>query len=92
MQDHRHALYQLADLIDWNSFEKDFGLLYCDFNGSPGKLIRLMVGLEYLKQIHNMSDEQVVKRWVENPYWQYSCGEVYFRHEMRVETFSGPTT
>ncbi len=86
--DHRHVLYQLADLIDWHCFEAEFGLLYCDDNGSPGKPIRLMVGLEYLKQIHNLSDEQVVKRWVENPYWQYLCGEVYFRHEMPIDPSS----
>ena len=47
-----------------------------------------MVGLEYLKQIYNLSDEQVVKRWVENPYWQYLCGEVYFCHEMPIDPSS----
>jgi hypothetical protein len=25
----RHALYQLADLIDWDSFDAAFGELYC---------------------------------------------------------------
>lgn len=88
MLDHRHALYQLAGLIDWHSFEAEFGLRYCDDNGSPGKPIRLMVGLEYLKQIHNLSDEQVVKRWVENPYWQYLCGEIYFKHELPIDPSS----
>jgi IS5 family transposase len=29
----------------------------------------------------NQSDESVLDRWVENPYWQYFCGEVYFRHD-----------
>ncbi len=86
--DRRHELYQLAGQIDWHSFESEFGLLYCDSNGSPGKPIRLMVGLEYLKQIHNVSDEQVVQRWVENPYWQYFCGEIYFRHEMPIDPSS----
>ena len=46
--DQRHALYKLAAHIDWSSFEEAFGTLYCDHNGSPGKPIRLMVGLEYL--------------------------------------------
>ena len=26
------------------------------------------------------SDESVVDRWKENPYWQYFCGEVHFQH------------
>lgn len=84
----RHALYQLASLIDWQSFENDFGSLYCEHNGAPGKPIRLMVGLEYLKQTYDLSDEQVVQRWVENPYWQYLCGEDYFQYEMPIEPSS----
>ncbi len=44
-----------------------------------------MVGLEYLKQMHNVSDEQVVQRWVANPYWQYFCGEIYFQHELPID-------
>ena len=84
----RHALYKLAALIDWQSFEESFGTLYCDHNGSPGKPIRLMVGLEYLKQIHDLSDEQVVAGWVENPYWQYLCGEEYFQHQLPIDPSS----
>lgn len=86
--DQRHALYRLAGVIDWQRFEDEFGKLYCDHNGSPGKPIRLMVGLEYLKHIHNLSDGQVVARWVENPYWQYLCGEEYFRHDLPIEPSS----
>ncbi len=47
-----------------------------------------MVGLEYLKQIHDLSDEQVVERWVENPYWQYLCGEEYFQHQLPIDPSS----
>ena len=32
--------------------------------------VRLMVGLLLLKQMYDQSDEDVVDRWVENPYWQ----------------------
>ena len=84
----RHALYQLAARIDWQSFEEEFGPLYCDHNGAPGKPIRLMVGLEYLKQIYDLSDDQVVVRWVENPYWQYLCGEDYFQYEIPIDPSS----
>ena len=40
------------------------GVIRC--TGIP---IRLMVGLHYLKHTFNESDETVVDRWVENPYW-----------------------
>jgi IS5 family transposase len=35
-----------------------------------------------LKRMFNESDESVLDRWVENPYWQYFCGEVYFQHKL----------
>lgn len=41
---------------------------------------RLMVGLHYLKAIYDESDESVVEKWVENPYWQYFCGEKELQH------------
>jgi hypothetical protein len=31
------------------------------------------VGLHYLKHLSQLSDEDVVEQWVENPYWQYLC-------------------
>jgi transposase, IS5 family len=31
-----------------------------------------------LKHAFDESDESVVARWAENPYWQYFCGMAYF--------------
>ncbi len=41
---------------------------------------RLMVSLRYLnlKYMHNLSDEDVLSGWVENPYWQYLGGMKFF--------------
>jgi IS5 family transposase len=39
-----------------------------------------MAGLLILKHMHNLSDEALCDRWVENPYFQYFCGEVVFQH------------
>ena len=88
MLNQRHALYRLADLIEWSVFDKEFGSLYCPDNGCPGKPTRLMVGLHYLKHCYGLSDEAVVSGWVENPYWQYVCGAVYFQHEAPVDPSS----
>jgi IS5 family transposase len=81
--DQRHVLYRLGGKIDWAVVEEHFGALYSE-EGRPGIPIRLMVGLHYLKHTFNESDETVVDRWVENPYWQHFCGEEYFRHEMPI--------
>jgi transposase, IS5 family len=72
--DMRHPLVRLAGLIDWRVFEDRFGELYHPHVGRPGIPIRLMVGLSYLQHTFGLSDEEVVARWVENPYWQYFCG------------------
>lgn len=77
--DQKHPLYILAGKIDWSLFEAEFSKLYCADNGRPGKPIRLMVGLLLLKHIRNISDESVVEQWSENNYYQYFCGEQYFK-------------
>jgi IS5 family transposase len=80
-----HALCRLAGVIEWAEFDKTFGELYCPDQGRPAKPTRLMVGLQYLKYTFNLSDEEVVARWVENPYWQYFCGGEYFEHSPPID-------
>jgi hypothetical protein len=29
-----------------------------------------------------LSDEVLCERWVENPYYQYFCGEEFFQHRL----------
>jgi IS5 family transposase len=56
--------------------------------GRPGLAIRLVVGLHYLKYAYDESDESVVERFLENPYWQYFCGFEYFEHECPLDPSS----
>jgi IS5 family transposase len=86
--DLQHALVRLAGLIDWSRFETAFGPLYHESVGRPGKPTRLMVGLSYLKHTHNLSDEEVCERWVENPYWQFFCGFDYLQHRLPIDPSS----
>ena len=85
---HQHPLYRLADSIDWSLFDKEFGVLYVENFGRPGLPIRLLVALHYLKHAYNVSDEAVVERFLENPYWQYFCGCEFFQHTFPLD----PTT
>jgi IS5 family transposase len=84
----RHPLYKLAKTIDWPEFDNVFGKLYDPGFGRPAKPTRLMVGLHYLKYTYNLSDEAVIEMWIENPYWQYFCGEQYFQHEFPIDPTS----
>ncbi len=63
----------LANKIDWASLDAAFTDCYSSDMGAPAKAVRLMAGLHYLKYTFNESDESVVDRWIENPYWQYFC-------------------
>ena len=47
-----------------------------------------MAGLLILKHMHDLSDEALCARWVENPCYQYFCGEEVFRHELRFDRAS----
>src|SRR5215210_5046253 len=85
--DQRHELVRLASLIDWDRFDHEFGCFYRPL-GRPAKPTRLMVGLSYLQHTFNLSDEAVVQRWIENPYWQWFCGCEYFKHELPCDPSS----
>jgi len=76
----RDPLYQLSNKMDWDYFEKEFKVYYIDF-GRPAKPIRLMVSLLIFKQMHGISDDEVVESWTHNPYWQYFSGMDVFQWE-----------
>jgi IS5 family transposase len=78
--DPKHELALLADRIDWNYFDKEFGTLYSNV-GQPGVPIRLMVGCLLLKHMKNLGDETLAKAWIENPYMQYFCGMRCFEYK-----------
>lgn len=83
--DMKHELARLAGFISWDDFDKEFGALYHPDKGRPAESMRLMVGLHYLKEAFDHSDERTIKEWVENPYWQYFCGMKYFEHRFPVD-------
>ena len=75
-----HALVKLARAIDWSFLEQQFGAVYEDKPGRPPLPTRLMAGLAILKHTYDLSDEVLCERWVENPYYQFFCGEEFFQH------------
>src|SRR5208282_3352415 len=88
--DAHHPLVRLGMSIDWTAFEQTLGSTYHPTHGAPGISARLMVALHYLKYQHDLSDENVVAHWVENPYWQQFSGERYFQHRLPIDA-SGMT-
>ena len=83
-----HELVRLAQTIDWAHLEGGFGEVYSDGPGMPPLPTRLMAGLAILKHSFDLSDEELCARWVENPYFQYLCGEEFFCHELPFDRSS----
>lgn len=83
-----HPLVKLADVINWQELEEELSKKYTEKMGAPAKEIRLMVGLQYLKYMYNESDEMIVRKFVENPYYQYFCGNEYFEHNLPINSSS----
>ena len=80
MIDTRHELVRLAALIDWSWFEEHWAGFFPSPEGRPATHPRLVAGLMYLQHAYGLSDEAVLARWVENPYYQHFTGEVFFQH------------
>jgi IS5 family transposase len=86
--DQRHELVRLAGLINWQAFADEWSPQFVSTTGRPALPTRLMAALLYLKHAYALSDEDVVERWCENPYWQHFSGEQYFRHELPCDPSS----
>ena len=84
----RHPLVRLAALIDWVEIERTFAASFTSGRGRPALAPRLVAGLLYLQHTFNASDEAVVNTWVENPYWQFFCGETYLQTELPIDPSS----
>src|SRR3979411_972060 len=80
--DMKHPLVTLGRAVDWRFLEERFGEVYTDSPGQPPLPTRLMAGLAILKHTYDLSDEVLCERWVENPYYQYFCGEEFFQHRL----------
>lgn len=83
-----HELVRLAKAIAWRFIEERCGEVYSDGPGMPPLPTRLMAGLAILKHTFNLSDEELCARWIENPYFQYFCGEEFFCHELTFDRSS----
>jgi IS5 family transposase len=83
-----HPLVRLAREIDWGFLDGRFSSVCSAGPGQPPLPTRLVAGLLILKHMHDLGDEDLCARWVENPYYQYFCGEESFQHRLRFDRSS----
>ena len=84
----KHPLIRLCDLIDWDRIDTLGIAQFKSHTGRPATSPRLIAGLLYLQHAFDLSDEEVVWRWVENPYWQVFTGEMYLQTEPPIDPSS----
>jgi IS5 family transposase len=77
-----HPLVRLAEEIDWSFIDGRFSSVCRSGPGQPPLATRLVAGLLILKHMHDLSDEALCARWLENPYYQFFCGEESFQHRL----------
>lgn len=89
--DLRHPLAQLAGRMHWAALEDALSATLPPApagGGRPALPVRLMAGLLHLKHANDLSDEDVCWRWLENPYWQFFTGEVFFQTRLPCDPSS----
>ena len=86
--DLNHPLVRLAHEIDWDFLDERFSSVCRSGPGQSPLPTRLVAGLLIIKHMHDLSDEVLCARWVENPYYQYFCGEESFQHVLPFERSS----
>jgi len=55
--------------------EKMFAPLYCPDNGSPNKPVNILLSLEFLKHLHNYTDEETLEQYYFNYQVNYALGQ-----------------
>jgi IS5 family transposase len=83
-----HPLVRLTREIDWQFLDGRFSSVCTAGEGRPPLPTRLVAGLFILKHMHNLSDEVLCARWLENPYYQFLCGELSFCHQLPFDRSS----
>ncbi|MGE4593852.1 IS5 family transposase [Alcaligenes sp.] len=84
----KHPLVKLADLIEWERIDAVCSSRFKSGRGRPATSPRLIAGLLYLQHAFDLSDDDVVWGWVENPYWQVFTGETYLQIEPPIDPSS----
>lgn len=84
----KHPLYKMSKVIPWETLESSLSSYFPSKVGAPAKPIRLVSGLFMLQHCFDVSDEDALQNWLENPYWQFFCGYDYLQWELPLDPSS----
>jgi len=72
---------KLAEVMPWEKLDELYSRYFAKGYGRPAKDSRLICGLLTVKLVTNLSDDDAVREFMENPYIQSFCGSEYFAVE-----------
>jgi hypothetical protein len=78
--DASHPLVQLATMLDWERVIGRFDAAHKRTFGAAELPRRVFVGLMLLRELYDLSEEQLYHQWPENPYFQFFCGFNELQH------------
>ena len=77
-----------AETIPWDQIEEKYAALFPSSTGMPAKPLRMALGSLLIQKKYDCSDRELVQQIMENPYFQYFCGELYFCHKLPLDRSS----
>ncbi|MDX8430251.1 MAG: IS5 family transposase (plasmid) [Candidatus Algichlamydia australiensis] len=84
----KNPLFKMSKAVPWEDLEKALSPYFPSKVGAPAKPIRLISGLFMLQHCFDVSDEDTLQNWLENPYWQFFCGYDYLQWELPINPSS----
>lgn len=84
----RNRWVRLAKLIPWGEFEKEYVRHFPSKTGNPAKPFRMALGALLIKEMKNLTDEELVEDIRENPYYQYLLGLECYQDDPPFEASS----
>ena len=84
----RNRWVRLSRLIPWEEFESDYAEHFPSKTGNPAKPFRMALGALLIKEMKNLTDEELVEDIRENPYYQYLLGLESYQDEAPFEASS----
>lgn len=75
----------LSKIIPWETFEKKYMEHFPSKTGNPAKPFRMALGALLIKEMKDLTDEELVEDIRENPYYQYFLGLESFQDEAPFE-------
>lgn len=69
---------RLSKLLPWEKLDQIYGSYFSENTGRPAKDSHLICGLLIVKYLKNLTNEEVLQEFSENPYIQAFCGREYF--------------